>query len=368
MKVALVHDHLNQIGGAERTLKKMSEMFPDAPIHTVVALPKVSAFFAKQKIISSFLQHVPLAQRHLRWYLPLIPVAVENFSLRSFDVILSSASGLVKGVISHPGSTHICYCHTPPRYLWSDTDSYIASLPNNRLVKKVLPLLLHRLRQWDYAAAQRVDYFIANSRFVAERIRTYYHKEAVVIYPPVETKKFKVSYKPGEYFLSMGRLSPYKRVDLVIQAMNKLRLPLVVLGDGPDMRRLKKMAGPTIKFVGAVDDKEKAEIVSRAKALILSLVEDFGIVVVEAMAAGKPVIALGQGGSLETVIPGKTGLLYQDDCWEGLADALVRFNEADYNPDVLRKHAEQFDEEIFAQKLRQFIEQAYLEKQGSCKV
>lgn len=368
MKIALVHDHLNQIGGAERTLKKMSEIFPEAPIHTVVATAEVRNFYPEKKVITSFLQHFPGAERWLRWYLPLVPVAVENFSLHDYNIILSSASGLVKGVIAHPGSIHICYCHTPPRYLWSDTASYVEALPTNRLVKQFLPFLLHRLRQWDYAAAQRVDYFIANSRFVAERIRTYYDREATVIYPPVETKKFQVSSEPGEYFLSLGRLSAYKRVDLVIETFNRLRLPLLIVGTGPDEKRLKAMAGPTISFAGAVDDQTKADILKKAKALIMPLVEDFGIVTVETMAAGKPVIALGSGGSLELVIPGKTGVLFKEGTWEELADAIVRFRPQDFNPQILRKHAEQFDEEIFAQKIKPFIEKAYQEKQGVCRL
>lgn len=368
MKIALVHDHLNQIGGAERTLKKMSEIFPEAPIHTVVATPEVRNFFSDVKIITSFLQLCPGAARLLRWYLPFVPVAVENFSLHNYNVVLSSASGLVKGVITHPGSIHICYCHTPPRYLWSDAASYVEALPTNRLIKRFLPFLLHRLRQWDYAAAQRVDYFIANSRFVAERIRTYYDREATVIYPPVETKKFQVSNERGEYFLSMGRLSAYKRVDLVIQTFNRLRLPLLIVGTGPDEKRLKAMAGPTIRFAGAVDDQIRAEILKKAKALIMPLVEDFGIVTVEAMASGKPVIALAAGGSLEIVIPGKTGVLFEEGTWEELADAIVRFRPQDFDPQILRKHAEQFDEKIFSQKLKSFTEKAYQEKQGVCRL
>jgi len=368
MKVALVHDHLNQLGGAERVLRKMTELFPGAPIHTVVATPEVKNFYEGATVVPSFLQYFPAAQRRLKWYLPLIPVAVENFSLHSYDVVLSSVSGLAKGVISHPGSIHICYCHTPTRYLWSDTASYIGALPNNNLVKKVLAFFLHRLRQWDYAAAQRVDYFVANSRFVAERIRKYYNRDSTIIYPPVETKKVSVSYEPGEYFLSMGRLSAYKRVDLVIETFNRLRLPLVVLGKGPDEKRLKAMAGSTIRFVGGVDDAAKAKIIARAKAFIMPLVEDFGIVTVEAMAAGKPVIALAEGGSLEIVVPEKTGILYEDNSWEGLADAVVRFKPEQFDPAVLRKHAEQFDEEVFAKKMLTFVEKAYQEKQGSCRL
>ncbi len=368
MKVALVHDHLNQLGGAEQVVKKMTQLFPDAPIHTVVATPELRNFYQGTEIIPSFLQYFPGARRHLRWYLPFIPVAVESFGLHAYDVVLSSASGLIKGVITHPGTTHISYCHTPPRYLWSDTASYISALRTTSLVKKLLPFLLHRLRQWDYAAAQRVHYFIAISHFVAERIRTYYQRDAVVIHPPVETKKFHVSHEPGEYFLSMGRLQPYKRVDLAIETFNRLRMPLVVMGGGPDERRLRSLAGPTIRFTGRVDDKTRDNILAHAVALIHPQEEDFGLVSLEAMASGKPVIALGRGGALETVIPKKTGVLFEKETWEDLADTVIRFKPDDFNPDILRKHAEQFDEEIFARKLTAFIEKVYLERQGTCKI
>lgn len=356
MSTALIHEHLAQDGGAEKVLLAFQELFPDAPTYTLVYNPaRAHPAFLQKDIRTSFLQRLPFGLKKYQWYLPLMPLAVERYDLRQYDVVLSSVSAFAKGVITRPDAVHICYCHSPTRYLWTDSHEYIDALPYNRLIKRLILLLLPGLRQWDRLAADRVDHFIANSKTVQDRIKKYYRRESTIIHPPVEVERFAVSDSIDKYFLIGGRLVSYKRYDLAIQAFNRLGLPLKIFGSGPEEKRLRAMAKETIEFLGKVSDEERGRLMSRAIAFIHPQEEDFGITAVESMAAGRPVIAYAKGGALETVIPGKTGVLFDEQSWEALADAVLRFKPDDYRPQEIRAWAEGFRKERFAERIRAFV-------------
>lgn len=356
MKVALLHDYLNQAGGAERVLLALANLYPQAPIYTLIHDPKRLNGFEDKNIKTSFLQKMPLASSHIRWYLPLMPTAVEQLDLSDYDVIISSSSALIKGVITHPETLHICYCHTPTRYLWSEAHSYHKDIKEGKLVKHFLPFILNRLRQWDQLASQRVDHFIANSNFVAQRIKNYYHRESEVIYPPVDTENFYISPELGNYYLVISRLKPYKRVDLVVKAFNKLNLPLKIIGTGEEEQKLRKMAKPNIEFLGPLSEEKKREYLSKCLAFINPQEEDWGITPVEAMASGRPVIAYGSGGVLETVIDGKTGKFFDEQSWEALIDTILKFKPHEYNPHLIKQHADQFNTKNFYFRMKNFVD------------
>jgi glycosyltransferase involved in cell wall biosynthesis len=362
MKLALVHDHLNQLGGAERVLATLADVYPEAPIYTLIYDAKhTNNIFSGKKIIESFISRYPLARRKFRWYLPMMVPATESYDLSGFDVVLSDSSGLAKGVLTPPKTVHVCYCHTPTRYLWSEHNDVIDKLERNWLVGRLSQLYRSYLRMWDKLAADRVDYFIANSQFVARRIKKYYHRDSVVINPPVDIGRFSISQDVGDYYLIVSRLRPYKKVDIAVQAFNRLGLPLYIIGYGEEEERLKAMAKPNITFLGNVSDAEVVTYVSRCKAFIHPQEEDFGITVIEAMAAGRPVIAYAAGGAMETVIPGQTGVFFDEQSWEALADTVIHFNAKDYHPETIRKHAEQFDTSHFKERINAFIEKAWQE-------
>jgi glycosyltransferase involved in cell wall biosynthesis len=357
MKVALVHDYLTQLGGAEKVLYNFQRVFPESPIFVLINDKRKTAFtFPIEKVKTSWLQYFPLSVKNYQWYLTLMPLAIESYKLDNYDVILSSTSSIAKGIKVGPQSLHICYCHTPPRYLWHGARSYIEELSYNRFIKKIIPLFLARLRNWDLLAAQRVDYFIANSRVVQARIRKYYGRESKIIYPPVETEKFYISDKIDDYYLIGGRLVPYKKYDLAIQAFNKLNIKLKIFGSGPDYPRLKKMARSNIEFLGGINDSEKTELYSHAMAFIHPQVEDFGITAVESMAAGRPVIAYREGGALETVLPDVTGEFFDEQNWESLANQLIHFNPEKYNPELIKAHAAKFNKIRFQQEIKDYIQ------------
>jgi glycosyltransferase involved in cell wall biosynthesis len=365
MKIALVHDHLVQDGGAEKVLLALQDVFPNAPTYTLLYDPKrVSAEFAKKDIRTSFLQRMPFGLKKYQWLLPLMPAATESYDLSDFDVVVSSSSAFAKGIITRPGAIHICYCHTPTRYLWSDTHSYVQDLRAPRLLKLGLPILLNKLRIWDRLSAERVDHFIANSRTVAERISKYYGRDSEVISPPVETSKFSFSDAPGTYFLAGGRLVSYKRFDLVIQAFNRLGLPLKIFGDGPLASQYRQEARPNIQFTGKVSDEEKAALYRGAIAFIHPQEEDFGITALESMASGRPVIAYRKGGALETVVEGVTGVFFEDQEWEELATTVIRFDAAAFDPRKIRAHAEAFDVGVFKRRIANLVSKAWKAKRA----
>ncbi|MBU2575901.1 glycosyltransferase [Patescibacteria group bacterium] len=364
MKVALVHDHLNQIGGAERVVFNMHKLWPEAPLYTLVHdKKKVGDFFNGLEINPSFIQNLPLSLSHLRWYLFMMPTAIESFDLSDYDVILSSASAFGKGAIAPPSAMHICYCHTPTRYLWSDSNTYLQEVGGGAIIKKVLPFVLNRLRMWDYLAAQRVDHFIANSQFVADRIKRYYNKQAEVIYPPVDVKGYP-HLKKLNYFIIVSRLRPYKKIDLAIRAFNRLNMNLVVVGDGEERDYLKSIAEDRIFFTGNVSEKAKKRLLAGAKGFIHPQEEDAGISAIEAMAAGTPVIAYDVGGARETVIDDITGKMFEEQTWQSLADAVIRFNKQDFDCDRIRDHAQQFSRERFMSELKSFVEAKYYDNRN----
>lgn len=360
MRVALVHDHLTQLGGAERVLEVLQTLWPFAPTFTLLyGKEHMEPVFGHKDIRTSFLQRIPGALRFTRWLLPLMPIATEQYPLQDYDIVISSSSGFAKGVVTHANAIHICYCHTPTRYLWSDAASYITELHAPRVVKALLPLIQSVLRVWDKLAADRVDIFLANSKTVQQRIRKYYGKESIVIHPPVSTDEFSISSAQKTAFLIGGRLVPYKRYDIVITAFTRIGIPLIVFGTGPEEAKLRAMAGKNITFVGRVTDSERARLFSEAIAFIHPHEEDFGITAVESMAAGRPVIAFNKGGATETVIEGVTGTLFSEQSWEALADTVLHFNEARFNPVAIKTHAEQFSVTHFRKALHDVVTKAW---------
>ena len=358
MHVALVHDHLAQDGGAEKVLATLQGMYSHAPTYTLVYNQKhANRCFLDKDIRTSFLQKMPAGVRKYRWYLGLMPYATESYDLDPYDVIISSTSAFAKGVITRPHAMHVCYCHTPTRFLWSDSATYLRDLDVNWFMKKVIPFWLTRLRQWDQLAAQRVDVFVANSYTVQKRIKKYYNQESEVIYPPVETRKFSISTKEKKYYLIGGRMVPYKRFDLAILAFNHLGLPLKVFGNGPAYNDLKKMADGNIEFLGLVDEKQKKELFENCIAFLNPQEEDFGITGVEAMSCGRPVIAYRAGGATETVKDGVTGVFFSDQSWKSLADAVRISEKIPWNSIVIREHALQFDEQKFEDRMKKCIEE-----------
>lgn len=360
MKIALVHDYLIQDGGAERVLQVFQQMWPDAPTYALLHDPKrIGPAFDGKDIRTSFLQHWPLALKRYKWFLPLMPAATEHHDLAGYDVVLSSTSAFAKGVITRPDTLHLCYCHTPTRYLWSDTHSYVSELNVPSPVKKLIPLLLSRLRAWDRMAADRVDRFIANSETVRRRIAKYYQRDSDVINPPVETARFSIAPQVGDYYVAGGRLVAYKRFDIVVQAFNKLGKKLIIFGEGPEYAKLRAAAKPNIEFAGKVSEADKAELYRKAVAYLHPQEEDFGITAVEAMASGRPVIAYRKGGATETVIEGETGVFMDEQSWEELANQVIRFRPEDFDPAAIRAHALSFDAENFKEKLMAFVEAEY---------
>ncbi|HSD12149.1 MAG TPA: glycosyltransferase [Patescibacteria group bacterium] len=364
MRIALVHDYLVQDGGAERVLGAFQEIWPKAPTYALLHDPsRMGANFRGKEIRTSFLQNVPFALKRYKWFMPLMPMATERHDVSGFDVVLSSTSAFAKGIITRPDTLHVCYCHTPTRYLWSDTHSYVNELGLPGPIRKLVPLMLTDIRVWDRLAADRVDKFIANSDTVGRRIRKYYQRSSDVIHPPVETSRFSIAPKIGDYYVAGGRLVAYKRFDVVVRAFNKLGIKLKIFGEGPEMAKLRAMARPNIEFVGRVGEREKAELYAKAIAYLHPQEEDFGITAVEAMASGRPVIAYRKGGAVETVVEGRTGVFIEEQSWEELANQIIRFEPERFDPRAIRAHAQAYDTEIFKEKIRRYVEDSLREWQ-----
>ncbi|ADQ41905.1 glycosyl transferase group 1 [Caldicellulosiruptor acetigenus I77R1B] len=357
MKVAIVHEWLTTLGGSEKVVLEFKKIFPEAPIYTLVFNEeKLGNYFDKNEVITSYLQHIPLAKKKHQLFLSFMPKAFERFDLREYDLILTSSSAFAKGVISSPKSIHICYCHTPPRYIWDLSYEYLKDY--NFLVRWYLEKKFHYLRMWDTLAANRVDYFIANSNYIANRIKKFYKREAKVIYPPVDVQYFTPSYeKVEDFYLIVSRLVSYKRVDLAVEVFNRISKKLIVIGDGPEYKKLKAMAKRNIEFMGFQPDSVIREMYRKCKALIFPGVEDFGIVPVEVQACGRPVIAYKEGGVLETVIENKTGIFFDKQDVESLIKAIGKFEkEIDtFDSRFIRKNAERFGQERFREQIKNFI-------------
>jgi glycosyltransferase involved in cell wall biosynthesis len=336
--VALVHEWLAGWGGSESVLASLCSIFPEAPVHTLVYRPdaRIRATFERRQVIPTLLDRVPGAGNHYRWWVPLMPAIWNRTRAPATDLVISSSHAFSKGVDTR-SVTHICYCHTPPRYIWDLRHEYVGGWARHLSA----PLIAY-LRRKDLQAAERVDHFVANSGFVAERIRRLYGREARVVYPPVDVDRFVPEERARRHFLAGGRLVRYKRVDRAVAAANAGGLPLIVFGEGPELPRLRAMAGPTVQFAGACDDEKLLELMRGAIALAFPGVEDFGILPVEAQAAGTPVIALAEGGARETIAHGETGVLYEEDSAEALLDAMVEASDRLWSVDACRRNAERF--------------------------
>ncbi|HMO56422.1 MAG TPA: glycosyltransferase, partial [Roseiflexaceae bacterium] len=351
VRVAIVHDYLNQYGGAERVLEALHDIFPEAPVYTSIYDPAaMPAHYRSWDIRTSWMQQLPGWRRLFRAYFLLYPSAFEGFNLSEYDLILSSSSAFAKGVLPPPGARHICYCHTPMRFAWRSAD-YMAREGFGVVVRAALSVLLSHVRLWDVVSSQRVDHFVANSQVVAARIQRYYGRSADVIAPPVDLPHF-TPQPPGTYYLTGGRLVPYKRIDLAGLVCSRLRLPLKIFGEGRDRSALEAIAGPTIEFLGHVDETRRQELFAGCRAFLFPGEEDFGITPLEAMAAGRPVIAYAAGGALDTIVDGVTGRFFGQQHPADLAEAIAIAAADSYDPCVIRRHAEQFGRERFTQRIR----------------
>jgi glycosyltransferase involved in cell wall biosynthesis len=355
-KIAIVHDFLSQNGGAEKVLEVLSEMFPDAPIYTLFIDRKKIKQFNDKKIVESFLAKIPFMRRFYQLFLPLIPIAFESFDLREYDLVISSCSAFSKSIITNPETKHVCYCHTPTRYLWSDKDDYLNNLKFSFILKPILYPFIHFLRLLDEHGSKRVDDFIAISKNVENRIKKFYRRDSVIIFPPTDTEKFSTSEIKKNYFITGGRLVSYKKFDLVIRAFNKNGLKLKIFGIGRDFNKLKKIAKANIDFLGFVSDFERNKLISEAKAFINPQLEDFGLTAVEAVALGTPLIAYRGGGALEIVDEGVNGIFFENQNEEFLQKAINKFNQLEFDSQKVRETSKKFDISVFKNKFNCFLD------------
>jgi len=367
IKVALVHDWLTGRRGGEKVLEVLAEIFPEAPIYTLFHFKGSQHPDIEKRVIrTSFLQRMPLLKSRYRHYLPLFPLAVELFDLQEYDLIVSTSHCVAKGIIPRPDALHVSYIHSPMRYAWNLYFSYFGPGKLSPFSRILIPPVLHRLRTWDTAASARVDHFIANSANVARRIGKYYRRPADVIPPPVDTDFFRPEEGPakGDYALIVSALVPYKKIDLAVDVFSRTGAPLKIVGTGPELRPLRKKARANVEFLGARDSEALRRLYREAKVFLLPGEEDFGIATLEAQACGTPVIAYGRGGSLETVIPGKTGLLFDEPTPDGLQGALDNFRTFACNKTAIRSHAMNFSRRIFKEKISAYIRQKWTESGG----
>ncbi len=361
VKIALVHDWLTGMRGGEKVLEVLCELFPDAPLYTLLHTKgAMSGRIEAMDIRTSFMQSLPFIHTKYRQYLPLMPAAVNSFDFSDYDLLLSTSSAVAKGAKPAKGALHICYCHSPMRYIWDQYDDYFGSGRAGLFTSTTMRAIVPYLRRWDVRTSSRVTHFIANSRNVAERIQRLYGRTADVLYAPVDTEKFPLSKSTEGYFLIVSALVPYKKVELAIQVFNDSGRKLIIIGKGPEQKALQSIARGNIEFFGWQSDEALAKYYAGCRALIFPGVEDFGIVPLEAMACGKPVLAFAKGGALETVI-GKgrnaTGIFFQEQTAESLRDALEVFENRQFNPEAIREHALLFDRAVFKKKLRSRINQ-----------
>jgi glycosyltransferase involved in cell wall biosynthesis len=364
-KVALVHDWLTGQRGGEKVLEVFAEIFPDAPIYTLFHFPGSQVEDIERRIIhTSFLQNMPFLKKRYRWYLPFYPLAVELFDLQDYDVIISSSHCVAKGAIPRPEALHISYIHSPVRYAWNQYFAYFSPERLGFFSRRLIPPVIHRLRQWDVTSSSRVDHFLANSKTVARRIHKYYRREAEVVHPPVDTELFQPGDQQEDYYLLVSALVPYKRVDLAIAAFNRNGWRLKIVGNGPDYKKLKKTANKNIEFIGFLPPRELVRTYQRAAALLMPCEEDFGINSLESQACGIPVVAYGRGGATETVISRETGLFFPELTPESLQDALDKSKGIAFNKSTIRANAETFSREIFKQKVSALFRKKWEEFQS----
>jgi glycosyltransferase involved in cell wall biosynthesis len=363
MKVAIVHYWLVGMRGGEKVVEALAEMYPQADIFTHVYVPEmISEKIREHRIIPTFINALPRASKMYKTYLPLMPLALEQCDLRGYDLVISSESGPAKGVIPPAEALHVCYCHTPMRYIWNMYHDYRDGA--GRVTRMMMPALSHYLRMWDVSTAARVDSFVANSETVAKRIRRYYGADSVVIHPPVDTNSFSIA-PPSEledYYLMAGELVSYKRPDLAVRAFNELKLKLVVIGGGDMLDEVRRLAGPTVTVLGAQPFDVLRRHYAKCRALIFPGEEDFGMVPVEAMASGRPVIAFGRGGAVETVAKGLSGVFFAEQTLESISLAVKELDKIEIDPAKIAAHAERFGKDHFFRKMREHIDRLFAEK------
>lgn len=366
MKIALVHDYLVQNGGAEKVLQAFCEIFPYAPIYTLVYDEEsMDPFFKERRIYTSSLQKFSFARKKHRLFPPFMPVAIEQFDFSKYDIVLSSSHSYAKGIITGPQTQHISYIHTPMRYAWDDCQKYIADFYFPKFVKRFIPFVMNYIRVWDWVSAQRPDKIIANSRFIEKRINKYYQRTVdTVIHPPIETKRFHVTKEHQNYFLMVGRLVPNKRFDIAVEAFNNNGLPLKIIGDGPERKTLTARAKNNIEFLGRVSDTDLANYYANCRAFLFPQEEDFGIVAMEAFSSGRPIIAYHGGDIVEHMEKGKTGILFSDQSATGINAAIISFEKIETNcqSDSIRQRADEFDKEVFKAKIRNYVEKIHEEQ------
>jgi len=358
MRVAIVHEWFDTIAGSERCVESFHNIYSESELYALVDYldeKEKKELIGNKKIHTTFLQKLPFGKKLFRNLLPLFPLAVEQHDLREFDLILSSSHSVSKGLLRNQNQIHICYCHTPMRYAWDMYHDYTQEL---HFIKRVIAkYFLYKIRIWDIASLNRVDYFIANSKFIQQRIKKVYHRESTVIYPPVDVERFELCEEKEDYYVAFSRLVPYKKIDLIVQAFNENGLRLKVLGTGPEIDKLKALASSNIEILGYQNDTHVVKIIQRAKALVFAAIEDFGIVPVEAQACGTPVICLNQGGTAETVVDGVTGIYFEEQSVTSINSAIHRFKKSShyFNPKQIRDHASQFSKERFEKEIYAFI-------------
>ncbi|MCS7245960.1 MAG: glycosyltransferase [candidate division WOR-3 bacterium] len=358
MKIALLHDWIIDIAGSEVVFKALCEIFKDADIWTIVydkrSIEKLG--INDRKVFHSLAQYLPFSKKLYRYYFFLYPIIVEQINLSKYDIIISSSHSYIKGVLKQSHQIHICYCHTPIRYSWDLYFQYMESI--NLFFRILSAYFLHKIRIWDYISAQRIDYFIANSNFVANRIKKIYNKPAHVIYPPVEIEKFEVETKKEDFYITIGRMVPYKKIDVIVKAFSKLKdRKLIVIGSGPEMKKIKKLSNKNVEILGYQTQENLKNYLKKAKAFIFMAEEDFGILPVESQACGTPVIAYRKGGVIETIIENKTGIFFNSQDEESLIDGILRFEkiENNFDPYEIRKNAERFSKERFIKEFMEFF-------------
>src|SRR6266478_9129835 len=366
MKVAIVHYWLVGMRGGEKVVEALCEMYPQADIFTHVYVPEmISDKINRHKIIPTFINALPRSARMYKTYLPLMPLALEQLDLRPYDLIISSESGPAKGIIPPAEALHVCYCHTPMRYIWNMYHEYRSGA--GRVTRLLMPPLSHYLRMWDVTSAARVDSFVANSATVARRIRRYYGVDSAVVHPPVDTAAFAAvpSSELGDHYLMAGELVSYKRPDLAVRAFNEMRLKLVVIGGGEMLDEVRRLAGPTVTVMGSQPFDVLKEHYARCRALIFPGEEDFGMVPVEAMASGRPVVAFGRGGATETVAPDVSGVFFAEQSVEAISSAVRCLADIEIDPEKIAAHANQFGRDQFFQKMRAHIDGLLAAKSGA---
>jgi glycosyltransferase involved in cell wall biosynthesis len=369
MKVAIVHDWIIDIGGAERCLESIYSLYPLSDVYTLIASEQsaVSLGIDTKRITSSFIKKLPKAKRKYRNYLPFFPFAIEQFDLSGYDVVISSSHSVAKGALTDSNQLHICYCHTPVRYAW---DMYHQYMKDNGLTKglkgNIAKLILHYIRIWDLASTNRIDHFIANSQNTAKRIKKIYGRESTVIYPPVDIDRFELHFEKEDFYLTASRMVPYKKMDLIVEAFSQMPdKKLVVVGDGPDFKKIRSKASRNVEILGYQPSDILKELMQKSKAFVFAAEEDFGIVPVEAQACGTPVIGYEKGGLKETVIENKTGIFYKQQTVQSLIGAIAEFERKQYRFDsmVIRKNAKRFGRERFEEEFKNFVERQLTSRQ-----